>query len=118
MKRAILGALAGLGVVAAAVALAEQRGEVFQQHFTPALTSPVVAAGGEMIVVASGWADKGQMVIVLDPRLRAMCVYQIEAATGKITLKSARNIQWDLQITDLNNEPPLPKEIRSLAEQR
>lgn len=117
MKRAILGVLAGLGVVVVAVALAEQRGDLLPQQ-PAAISAPVVAAGEEMIVVAAGWGEKGQMVIILDPRQRTMCVYQIEAATGKIALKSARKIHWDLQITDLNNEPPLPKEIRSLAEQR
>ena len=59
-----------------------------------------------------------QMLTVVDPRQRVLSVYHIELATGKIALKSVRNIQWDLQMTDLNNEKPFPQEIRSLLEQR
>ena len=58
------------------------------------------------------------MLTVVDPRQRVLCVYHIDLATGKIALKSVRNIQWDLQINDLNNENPLPQEIRSLLDQR
>jgi len=45
-------------------------------------------------------------------------VYRVESATGKIELKSVRRIHWDLQMTNLNTEKPLPQEIRSLLEQR
>jgi hypothetical protein len=55
---------------------------------------------------------------VVDPRQRALSVYHIDLLTGKITLKSVRNIQWDLQVTDLNNEPPRPLEIQSMLEKR
>ncbi len=71
-----------------------------------------------MIVVSTAVGEKGLLLTVVDPRRKAIGVYHIETATGKITLKSVRNIQWDLQITDLNNENPLPQEIRSLLEQR
>ena len=58
------------------------------------------------------------MLTVVDPRQRVLSVYHIDVATGKIALKSVRNIQWDLQIDDLNNDKPLPQEIRSSLEQR
>lgn len=109
MKRAVLGTLLGIGFVTAAVALAEQRA-----------TSPVTAAtaSSELIVVPASLGEKGQMLTVVDPRQRVVSVYHIDLATGKIALKSVRNIQWDLQMTYLNNESPLPQEIRSLLEQR
>jgi hypothetical protein len=47
-----------------------------------------------------------------------MGVYRIDAVTGKIGLKSVRNLYWDLQMTYHNNEPPLPQEIEKLLEQR
>ena len=116
MKRAMLGTLLGVGLVTAAIAVAEQRGEVSVQRATPA--APTATAGSELIVVPTSLGEKGQMLTVVDPRQRVLSVYHIDLATGKITLKSVRNIQWDLQMTYLNNENPLPQEIRSLLEQR
>jgi hypothetical protein len=118
MKRAVLGTLLGVGLVTAAVAVAEQRGEFSAQRTAVAPPAPAAAAGSELIVVPTSLGDKGQMLTVVDPRQRVLSVYHIELMTGKITLKSVRNIQWDLQIVALNNEVPLPKEIQSGLEQR
>ena len=45
-----------------------------------------------------------------------MSVYQIDLTSGKITLRSVRQIQWDLQITDFNGSYPSPREIQSLLD--
>jgi hypothetical protein len=117
MKR-MLGILVGVGLVMAAIAVAQQRAEVFAQRPAPPPMPPTAAAGTELIVVPMTLGDKGQMLTVVDPRRRVLSVYHIDAATGKIALKSVRNIQWDLQINDFNNDKPLPQEIRSSLEQR
>lgn len=116
MKRVVLGTLLGVGLAMVAVAVAEQRGDGLLQR--PTTTAPGPATGSELIVVPASLGDKLQMLTVVDPRQRVLSVYHIELATGKITLKSVRSIQWDLQMSYLNNEPPLPQEIRSLMEQR
>jgi hypothetical protein len=119
MKRAILGLLAGAGVVILAVCLLDHRGEVMGQHVVPyAQPTPQPACGGELIAVPSPMGDKGQMLTVLDPRQQTMGVYWIEAGTGKITLRSVRNIRFDLMMTDFNGDNPLPREIRLQLEQR
>ncbi len=118
MKRAVLGTLLGVGLVTAAVAVAEQRGEIFAPRATPAALAPAAAGGSELIVVPTVLGDKGQMLTVVDTRQRVLSVYHIDLSTGKIALKSVRNIQWDLQMAYLNNENPLPQEIRALLEQR
>jgi hypothetical protein len=33
--------------------------------------------------------------------------------TGEITLKGARKITWDTQLTDYNSGKPLPQDIRA-----
>ena len=76
------------------------------------------ASGSELIVVPATLGDRVQVLSVVDPRQRVLCVYHIELATGKIALKSVRKLEWDLQIRDLNNDKPLPEEIRSLVEQK
>jgi hypothetical protein len=119
MKRAILGLLVGAGVVALAVCVVDHRGEVMAQHVAPnSQPSPQPICGGDLIAVPSPVGDKGQLLTVLDPRQQTMGVYWIEAGTGKITLRSVRNIRYDLQMTDFNGDNPLPREIRMQLEQR
>jgi hypothetical protein len=116
MKR-ILGTLVAVGLMAAAIVAAGQRGEVFGQRLAPAAASPGAAAGTELIVAPMALGDRGQMLTVVDPRQRVLCVYQIDAA-GRIALKSVRKIEWDMQMTDFNTDKPLPQEIRSSLEQK
>jgi hypothetical protein len=117
MKRAILGTLVGIGLVMAAAAMAQQRGEVLPQRGAPATPAPAAVTGTELIVVPTALGDK-QMLTVVDPRQRVLSVYHIDTTTGKITLKSVRSIHWDLQIDHLNTDEPLPQQIRSMWEQK
>ena len=123
MKRTILGLLVGLGLVMAAAAIAQQRGEALPPRAaaampTPAIPAPVAVTGTELIVVPTMLGDKVQMLTVVDPRQRVLGVYHINVTTGKISLKSIRSIHWDLQIDHLNTDEPLPQQIRSMWEQK
>ncbi|MFZ1935518.1 MAG: hypothetical protein WCB27_09675 [Thermoguttaceae bacterium] len=123
MKRAILGTLVGVGLVMAAAAMAQQRGEALPLRGvaavpTPAIPVPAAVTGTELIVVPTVLGDKVQMLTIIDPRQRVLGVYHIDTATGKISLKSVRNIHWDLQIDHLNTDEPLPQQIRSMWEQK
>lgn len=126
MKRAILGLMVGIGVVALAVGLLDRRQEVMAQHpyaqtaYVPPAVQPAAPAvsGGELIAVPSPMGEKGQLLTVIDPRQQAMGVYWIEAGTGKITLRSVRNLRYDLMMMDFNGDNPLPREIRAQLEQR
>jgi hypothetical protein len=114
MRRALLGALVGAGLVAILIGLVDQHGEVLAQR----VTYPPAGPGGELIAVPTPMGDKGQMVTVIDPRLQTIGVYAIDLPSGKISLRSVRNIHWDLQMTDFNTDNPLPREIRLQLEQR
>ncbi|MDX1963799.1 MAG: hypothetical protein SFX18_11635 [Pirellulales bacterium] len=70
------------------------------------------------LITHTAVTEKFQLLTVLDPRRRALCVYQVELATGVITLKSARNLTWDMQLLEYNSANPLPREIRTLLEQK
>jgi len=118
MGRTILGTLLVAGIVIAAVSAADPRDEVYGQRAAQPKTAPAATAGTELIVVSTSVGEKCLMLTVVDPRQQVISVYHIETATGKISLKSVRNIQWDMKITDLNNENPLPRDIRSLLDQR
>jgi len=116
MKKAGLGLLIGAGLMVAALGGFGQRGDVFAQRPQQPAVAP--GAGGDLLVVPIPSGDRGQLLAVIEPRQHVMSVYRIEATTGKIALKSVRNLHWDLQMSDLNNEAPLPQEIQSLLEQR
>jgi hypothetical protein len=122
MKRMILGVLVGVGLMMAAAAMAQQRGDGFGQRaapVVPAASAPMAAvAGTELIVAPVALNDKIQMLTVVDPKQRALCVYHIDMMTGEIALKSVRNIQWDLRIHNMNTKEPLPQQIRSQLEQK
>ncbi len=52
--------------------------------------------------------------ILFDPIRQVIAVYQIDSASGAITLKSVRNVSWDLRIEDYNSNKPAPKDIRAM----
>lgn len=83
--------------------------------------SPVVdkaAPAGQLVALSVEQADGRQQITLIDPRTRVMSVYHIDRASGEISLKSVRNVHWDLQMDEFNSDSPTPREIRSLLEQR
>ncbi len=67
----------------------------------------------------SGWISHFQQtegrparVIIIDPRAKVMGVYEINPTSGGITLKSSRNLSYDLQMLSFNSEDPSPEEIK------
>ncbi len=112
MRRAILGVVVG-AALAAVVAWCGQRSEAVAQR-----VAYPSAGTGDLIAMQTSTSDRGQLLTVVDPRQQTIGVYAIDLPTGKITLRSVRNIRWDLQMVDFNGEHPLPREIRMQLEQR
>jgi hypothetical protein len=115
MKKVGLGLLAIAGLMVAWLGGFGERGNVFAQVPRQNLAP---GGGSDLVVVSVPSADKGQLLAVVDTKQQMMLVYRVDAVSGKIALKSARNIHFDLQLNDFNNEPPLPQEIKSMIEQR
>ncbi|MGE0605995.1 MAG: hypothetical protein AB7O62_02635 [Pirellulales bacterium] len=59
-----------------------------------------------------------QMLTVIDPRTQSLSVYHINPINGEIELKAVRCLRYDLQVEEFNGVSPLPREIRSLLEQK
>jgi hypothetical protein len=112
MKRAVLGALLGV-ILVGAIGSVVERGEVLAQR-----AAPLPTAGGELIALPMPAGDKAQVLAIVDTRQQTLGVYSIDLVSGRISLRSVRNIRWDLQMTDFNSDNPLPKEIRLQLEQR
>ena len=109
MRRSLLGALFCAGLVIAGTAgrgssepTLDGRGEFAPYPLSDGLIAHVSAPDG-----------RPQTVTVIDPRQRVMGVYHVDSSTGEITLKSVRNITWDLQMVEFNSGEPLPQDIRS-----
>jgi hypothetical protein len=113
MKAAVIGAIVGAGLLAVAWNGLLDDGRAYAQR-VPSVES---GAGAELITLAAPLGENRQQLIIIDPRMRVVGVYHIDAATGEIALKSVRNFQWDLQLTEFNSVSPLPREIRPLLEQ-
>ena len=112
MKSTVLGLLVGMAVTTLVATgwanrnyAVAQRGEV---------------TSGELITVSTMIGDKGQtqQLTLIDPQKRVMSVYHVEPTSGAITLKSVRNISWDLLLSDFNAVSPLPREIPALLDTR
>jgi hypothetical protein len=110
MRRSLLGVLVGSFLVLLATAdpgSSEQTPAGPQQFALPArapsLITHVTAAEGQP-----------QVVTVIDADERVMAVYHVDRTTGEITLKSVRNMTWDLQMLEFNSGEPLPQEIREM----
>ncbi|MEQ8790284.1 MAG: hypothetical protein RIC55_28570 [Pirellulaceae bacterium] len=73
---------------------------------------------GELIALSHDLGEGRQQVTVIDPKMRVMAVYHVDPTSGEITLKSVRNIHWDLQMEEFNGVNPSPRDIRALLEQR
>jgi hypothetical protein len=112
MKSTVFGVLLGAVVTTLAAAGLGLTGEAWAQR------SAGLDTGSELITVSAmvGERQQFQQLTVIDPRSRVMSVYHVELASGAITLKSVRNISWDLLLREFNAVNPLPGEIRALLD--
>jgi hypothetical protein len=85
------------------------------QRLTSAPRSEMAAG---LFALPSEVDDRHQQITLIDPVARTMVVYHIDKPSGEVTLRSVRNIHWDLQMDEFNGKTPLPREIRSLLERR
>ena len=86
---------------------------------SPERTSQDRSAGsGDLLALSHDGPDGRQQITIVDPRQRVMAVYTIDRTSGALSLKSVRNLQWDLMIEDYNSAAPAPRDIRALKEQQ
>lgn len=79
---------------------------------------PGIDAGpaGQLWISATQLDDHRQLLLVIDPQLRNAAVYHVDAPTGALTLKSTRNITWDLMVGDFNAQEPKPSALKKMLE--
>ena len=78
---------------------------------------PAVPSAGQGILIATAPLGENEVVIcLLDTTRERLMVYAADGKRGRLKLLAVRDISADWQLTDWNNDPPLPKEIRARVE--
>ena len=103
---------AALVILAAAGWLWFAGGETVAQRPTPAETT----APGGLWISASPLDESRRLLLVIDPQLKNAAVYHVDAAVGTLTLKSTRDISYDLMVGDFNAQAPKPADLKKMLE--
>lgn len=78
---------------------------------------PQAPLDGRGLWISDSPLDDGRrLLLVIDPDRRHAAVYHVDAAAGTLTLKSTRDIGWDMMVGDFNAQPPKPADIRKMIE--
>lgn len=94
------------------------------------LTAPPWAAGQRQLpesdmLASSGplwlWMsqrdnDPQQLLVAIDRETRHAAVYHIDTSNGTMTLRSTRNLAWDLLVDDFNGREPSPEALKNMLE--
>lgn len=86
------------------------------QGVSPQRPPPRAAAAGPLWISESTIDDGRRLLIVIDSATRHAAVYHVDTVAGTLTLRSARNLSWDLTLEDFNAQEPTPAALRRLLE--
>ena len=80
----------------------------------PTAVSPSGAAG---LWISESPLDEGRrLLVVIDAATRRAAVYHLDVASGSLTLKSARDLSWDLSLDEFNVQEPRPAALRKMLQ--
>jgi hypothetical protein len=71
---------------------------------------------GPLWVSETPLEDGRRLLVVVDATTRHAAVYHVDATTGSLTLRSTRDLSWDLRLDDFNAQEPKPAALRRLLE--
>jgi hypothetical protein len=60
--------------------------------------------------------DPQQLLVAVDRDTRHAAVYHVDATNGTLTLRSTRNLSWDLLVDDFNGREPSPTALKNMLE--
>jgi hypothetical protein len=113
MRTTVIGMVIGAGLMLALWGIFPLPGQVLAER----PNVPSQEAGG-LITLTSPAGESRQFLTVIDPREKVISVYQLNLTNGEIELKAVRRIEWDLRMDEFNGVSPLPRDIRSMLDQR
>jgi len=78
--------------------------------------APSFAQGGNLVVAATPLGDTSVVVCLVDTARQRLAVYVADARRSRLKLLAVRDISADWALSDYNNDPPLPKDVRARVE--
>jgi len=86
-----------------------------QRPLRPAVPGDA-GAPGQLWISATPLDDHRQLLLVVDPQIKTAAVYHVDAGQGTLTLKSTRDITWDLMVGDFNSQEPKPSALKKMLQ--
>ena len=71
---------------------------------------------GSLWIQATPLEDGRQMLLMVDQQNRALAIYHVDPSSGTLTLKSTRDVRWDLMVEDFNAQEPKPAALKKMLE--
>lgn len=79
--------------------------------------APAAADGPAGLWVSDSPLDDGRrLLVVVDPTTKHAAIYHLDPASGGLTLKSARDLTWDLSIDEFNAQEPRPAALKKMLQ--
>lgn len=121
MRAKALGLMVAVGIAWSIVSDGDTIQRAYAQRFDGTNSSgnqQAVVGDGGLMVVSAGSSGNQQTLVLVDPQTRRLASYQVDLSTQKVSLRSVRNIRWDLEIDEFNGTEPTPERIRALLQSR
>jgi len=101
-----LAVMGGFGTVRGPSAQAENLAGAERPR--PGAAAPGDNAGMIAFTSNTGGATQTQLLYLIDTRSRSFAIYRVDPtnAKGAVRLEAARQYQWDLKLTEYNNDKP------------
>lgn len=72
---------------------------------------------GTALWISENRMDDGRMLmVVVDQATRHAAVYHLDGAAGTLTLRSTRDLSFDLMVGDFNAQEPRPAALRKMLQ--
>lgn len=81
-----------------------------------ASAGPAGEGNNPLWVSATPLDDGRQLLLVIDPQTKSAAVYHVDGPSGSLTLRSTRNITWDLLVPEYNAQEPRPATLRKMLD--
>jgi hypothetical protein len=81
--------------------------------------TPGAESNGTIAFTCPVTGKPSQMLYLIDTKTRAFAVYRVEPAvsqgSGSVKLEAARKYEYDLRLTEFNNQPPEVSSIEAMV---
>jgi hypothetical protein len=112
---ALVGVGVGLSLVGLGLAVSGRSDGVAWAEAAREQAAAQAGAPGAL-VSTTALSDSEVMICVVDTARQRLAVYVADAKKSRLRLLAVRDISADWALTDWNNDPPLPKDVRARVE--